>query len=139
MIKAQTWMKFKWFKWFKVFIYILLFVYVYLFQYTYYSSKQKYFFIYKNAKTYFYLLPPLLNLENYSRSFHYKILNHVFYLNKDLFTFRKLTSPVFYFCKLSDETVLDLSFKIYEWSSFILLKQLCSVWSNTADCLYRFP
>ena len=58
-----------------------------------------------------YLLPRLVTLDSYSCSFQYKILNNVLYLNKKLFTFRKSTSPLCFFCKLSDETVLHL---IYE-------------------------
>ena len=55
-----------------------------------------------------YLLPRLVTLDSYSCSFQYEILNNVLYLNKKLFTFRKLTSPFFPFCRLSDETVLHL-------------------------------
>ena len=44
-------------------------------------------------------------------SFQYKILNNVLYLNKKLFKFRKLTSPLCPFCKLSDETVLHLFYE----------------------------
>ena len=55
-----------------------------------------------------YLLPLLVTLDSYSRSFPYKILNNVLYLNKKLFTFRRWTSPLCPFGKLSDETVLHL-------------------------------
>ena len=58
-----------------------------------------------------YLLSRLVNLDSYSRSFQYKILNNVLYLNKKLFKFRKSTSPLCPFCKLSDETVLHLFYK----------------------------
>ena len=58
-----------------------------------------------------YLLPRLVTLDSYSRSFQYKILNNVLYLNKKLFTFRKSTSPLCPFCKLSDETVLHLFYE----------------------------
>ena len=58
-----------------------------------------------------YLLPRLVTLDNYSRSFQYKILNNVLYLNKKLFTFRKSTSPLCPFCKFSDETVLHLFYE----------------------------
>ena len=53
----------------------------------------------------------MVTLESYSRSFQYKILNNVFYLNKKLFTFPKLTSLPCPFCKLSDETVLHLFYE----------------------------
>ena len=58
-----------------------------------------------------YLLPRLVTLDSYSGSFQYKILNNILYLNKKLFTFRKSTSPLCPFCKLSDETVLHLFYK----------------------------
>ena len=41
-----------------------------------------------------YLLPRLVTLGSYSRSFQYKILKNVFYLNKKHFKFRKSTSPL---------------------------------------------
>ena len=55
-----------------------------------------------------YFLPRMVTLGSYSSSFQYKILNNILYLNKKLFTFQKSTSPLFPFCKLSDETVLHL-------------------------------
>ena len=58
-----------------------------------------------------YLLPRLVTLDSYSGSFQYKILNNILYLNKKLFTFRKSTSPLCPFCKLSDETVLHLFYE----------------------------
>ena len=65
-----------------------------------------------------YLLPRLVTLDSYSHSFQYKILNNVLYLNKKLFTFRKSTSPLCPFCKLSDETVLHL---FYEYNIILNL------------------
>ena len=53
-----------------------------------------------------YLLPRLVTLNSYSRSFQYRILSNILYLNKKLFTFRKSTSSLCTFCKLSDKTVL---------------------------------
>ena len=58
-----------------------------------------------------YLLPRLVTLDSYSRSFQYKILKNILYLNKTFFTFRKSTSPLCPFCKLSDETVLRLFYE----------------------------
>ena len=57
------------------------------------------------------LLPRLVTLDSYSRSFQYKILNNVLYFKKKLITFRKPTSPLCPFCKLSDETVLRLFYE----------------------------
>ena len=58
-----------------------------------------------------YLLPRLVTLGSYCRSFQYKILNNVFYLNKKFFTFWKSTWPLCPFCKLSDKTVLHLFYE----------------------------
>ena len=58
-----------------------------------------------------YLLPCLVILDRYSRSFQYKILNNILYSNKKLFTFRKATSPLCPFWKISDETVLHLFYE----------------------------
>ena len=49
-----------------------------------------------------YILPRLATLDSYSRSFQYKILNNVLYLNKRHFKFRKSMSPLCPFCKVSD-------------------------------------
>ena len=71
-----------------------------------------------------YLLPRLVTLDSYPRSFQYKILNNVLYLNKKLFTFRKSTSPLCPFCKLSDETVLYLFYEcnitLNLWNEIVL-------------------
>ena len=58
-----------------------------------------------------YLLPQLVTLDNYSRSFQCKILDNVLYLNKKLFKLPKSASPLSPFCKLSDETVLHLFYE----------------------------
>ena len=58
-----------------------------------------------------YLLPGLVTLDSHFRSFQYKNLNNVLYLNKKLFTLRKSTSPLCPFCKLSDERVLHLFYE----------------------------
>ena len=71
-----------------------------------------------------YLLPRLVTLDSYSCSFQYKILNNVLYLNKKLFKFRKSTSPLCPFCKLSDETVLHLFYEcniiLNLWNELVL-------------------
>ena len=71
-----------------------------------------------------YLLPRLVTLDSYSRSFQYKILNNVLYLNKKLFTFRKSTSPLCPFCKLSDEIVHHLFYEcnitLNLWNELVL-------------------
>ena len=71
-----------------------------------------------------YLLPRLVILDSYSRSFQYKILNNVLYLNKKLFKFRKSMSPLCPFCKLSNETVLHLFYEcnitLNLWNELVL-------------------
>ena len=57
------------------------------------------------------LLPCLVTIDSCSGSFQYKILDNVLCLNKKLFAFRKSTSSLSPFCKLSDETVLNLFYK----------------------------
>ena len=54
-----------------------------------------------------YFLPGLVIFDSYSCCLQCKTLNNL-YLNKELFTFLKLTSHLYSFCKLSDETVLHL-------------------------------
>ena len=58
-----------------------------------------------------YLLPCLVTLDSYSRSFQYKILNSSLYFDKKHFTFRKSTSSLCPSCKPSDETVLHQFYK----------------------------
>ena len=70
-----------------------------------------------------YLLSRKVLLDCYVRSFQYKELNNIFYLNKKLFIFGRSSSPPFSFCKNVDETILHL---FYEcditkalWENFI--------------------
>ena len=58
-----------------------------------------------------YLLPQKVPLDSKIRSFQYKILNNVLYLNKKLFLFGKAPSPLCSFCKLDDETILHLFYE----------------------------
>ena len=54
-------------------------------------------------------LPDKINTINKKHSsFQYKILNNVLYLNKLLFKFRKVTSPLCSFCKSAEETIIHL-------------------------------
>ena len=71
-----------------------------------------------------YLLPRLVTFDSYSRSFQYKVLSNVLYLNNFFFTFRKPMSPLFPFSKLSDETVLHLFYEcniiLNLWNELVL-------------------
>ena len=58
-----------------------------------------------------YLLPRKATLDSNIRSFQYKILNNVLYLNKKLFLFGKVSSPLCSFCKQDDETILHLFYE----------------------------
>ena len=50
------------------------------------------------------MLPRQVTYNTYMRSFQYKILNNVLYLNKKLHTFGIKPSPLCSFCNLYDET-----------------------------------
>ena len=51
-----------------------------------------------------YMLPRLVMHNTYMRSFQYKILNNILYLNKKLHIFGTKLSPLCSFCNLYDET-----------------------------------
>ena len=55
-----------------------------------------------------YMLPRILTKDSRLRVFQYKLLNNVLYLNKMLFRFGKIDSPLCSFCKIIDETPLQL-------------------------------
>ena len=52
-----------------------------------------------------YMLPRLVTHNTYMRSFQYKILNNILYLNKKLHIFGIKPSPLCSFCNLYDKTV----------------------------------
>ena len=45
-----------------------------------------------------YILPSITNINTYLRSFQYKILNSILFLNKKLFVFRMENTPLCLFC-----------------------------------------
>ena len=55
-----------------------------------------------------YLLPRLVTKNTYLRSFQYKILNNILYLNKKLFIFGLKASPLCSFCQEDEETTIHL-------------------------------
>ena len=55
-----------------------------------------------------YMLPRIVTKDSRRQVFQYKLLNNVLYLNKILFRFRKIDSPLFSFCKMIEETPLHL-------------------------------
>ena len=53
----------------------------------------------------------LVTYNTYMRSFQYKILNNVLFLNKKLYTFGIKLSPLCSFCNLYDETPLHIFYE----------------------------
>ena len=51
------------------------------------------------------MLPRLTTIESSLRSFQYKILNNILYLNDRLYTFKAVPSPLCSLCKLEDESL----------------------------------
>ena len=58
-----------------------------------------------------YVLPRKVSLDCNVRSFQYKVLNNVLYLNKKLFIFGKSSSSLCSFCKNADETISHLFYE----------------------------
>ena len=61
-----------------------------------------------------YTLPRIVTVDSQIRSFQYKILNNILYLNKKLFIFGKINTPLCCFCNNEDETYLHLFFNCLE-------------------------
>ena len=55
-----------------------------------------------------YMLPRIVTKDSRLQVFQYKLLNNVLYLNKMLFKFGKIDSPLCPFCKMIEETPLHL-------------------------------
>ena len=55
-----------------------------------------------------YKLPRQVTIESSLRSFQYKILNNILYLNETLFKFKIAASPLCSLCKLHNETIIHL-------------------------------
>ena len=71
-----------------------------------------------------YILPRLVTHNTYMRSFQYKILNNILYLNKKLNIFGIKSSPLCCFCNLYEETLFHI---FYECDHKFL-------WSNLVQC-----
>ena len=54
------------------------------------------------------MLPRIVTKDSRLQVFQYKLLNNVLYLNKMLFKFGKIDSPLCPFCKMIEETPLHL-------------------------------
>ena len=55
-----------------------------------------------------YMLPRQVTIESSLRSFQYKILNNILYLNEKLFKFKIAASQLCSLCKLHNETIIHL-------------------------------
>ena len=70
-------------------------------------------------------LPRLITNNTYMRSFQYKILNNVLFLNKKLHTFGIKPSPLCSFCNLYDETPYHM---------FYECDRVKCLWSDLVQC-----
>ena len=79
------------------------------------------------------MLPRQVTIESSLRSFQYKILNNILYLNEKLFKFKIAASPLCSLCKLHNETIIHLftSCRV----TLTLWEQLHSWISGTDICL----
>ena len=59
-----------------------------------------------------YTLPRKVTINAYLRSFQYKILNNILYLNKKLHTFGLSNTQLCSFCKMEEETISNLFYSI---------------------------
>ena len=69
------------------------------------------------------MLPRLVTHNSYMRSFQYKILNNILYLNKKLYIFGIKSLPLCSFCNLYDETPFHIFYQCdrvkYLWSDLV--------------------
>ena len=69
------------------------------------------------------MLPRLVTHNTYMRSFQYKILNNILYLNKKLHNFRIKPSPLCSFCNLYDQTPFHIFYECdrikFLWSELV--------------------
>ena len=87
-----------------------------LFETSQFNWKKKYFLI-RNT-----------TLDTKARMFQYIVLHNILYANKMLFKFGKVTSPRCSFCKLHDETIMNL---FYDCLPVNPLSAKFIKWSNT--------
>ena len=55
-----------------------------------------------------YILPRITTINTYLRSFQYKILNNILFMNKQLFVFRTKTTLLCSFCNKEEEALLHI-------------------------------
>ena len=71
------------------------------------------------------------NCRHKIKSFQYKILNNIIFVNKMLFKSRKVESPMCSFCKSEDETYIHLFYRCRKTS--ISWRQLQKFFSTALD------
>ena len=65
-----------------------------------------------------YILPRITTIESSLRTFQYKILNNILYLNEWLFKFNMVESPLCSLCNQASESVLHLSAHVQKLEVF---------------------
>ena len=78
-----------------------------------------------------YLLPQMVTVDKKVRLFQNKILNNILFVNKMLFKFKKVESPLCSLCKAEDETYIPLFYRCRQ--SSILWRQLRQFFSAALD------
>ena len=80
-----------------------------------------------------YILPRLVTLDSVLRSFQYKVLHNVLYLNQKLFLFRNVFSPLCSFCNREEETIL------HNFYSCIFTKALWNDLKSSVEGFLQLP
>ena len=55
-----------------------------------------------------YTLPRLVSIDSYTRTFQYRLLNNILYLNKQLFKMKLVENPLCSYCKIKQETSIHM-------------------------------
>ena len=80
-----------------------------------------------------YILPRLATLDSVLRSFQYKVLHNVLYLNQKLFLFRIAPSPLCSFCNTEEETVVHIFY------SCVFAKNLWNDLKKSLESVLQLP
>ena len=75
-----------------------------------------------------YMLPRIVTIESSLRSFQYKILNNILYLNERLFKFNIIDSPLCSLCGAYNESIKHL---------FCTCTVTQRLWDQLRSCLYK--
>ena len=81
------------------------------------------------------MLPRIVTKDSRLRVFQYKLLNNVLYLNKMLFRFGKIDSPLCSFCKTIDKTPLRFFYNCTKETFLGPIKRIY-LWRNI---IHSFP